>query len=227
VLRSRVRLARLTAEPLDRMRMQEKEGMTREELHARELELLWERDRLMRSQVIYEAIDLESAVERIILFHFCPDAARHDLFISLLFRDGEVSFSQKIKMLRKLLKLCYPKLSAAFAFLPTHLDKLRRLRNDFAHLPLDLPAEPGSSDLRAEEVRLRSVKDGARITHGVAQDQVNRVVEQCRDLTMAAVFLAMATRKGGTGQADDEFTNMIAELGEQIGERVRKKVSAV
>src|SRR5438874_133177 len=66
--------------------------MSNESDHLRaELEILWGRDRLMRSQIIYETIDLESAVERIITFHFCPATEKQDLFVSLMFENGQIS----------------------------------------------------------------------------------------------------------------------------------------
>jgi hypothetical protein len=185
-----------------------------------EIEVLFGRDRLMRSQIIYEAINLEAAVERIITFHFCPSADKQDLFVSLMFSEGQVSFSQKLAILRKLLKLCYPKLATAFKFLLDRLEKLRKLRNEFAHLRLDLPAAPSSTDLAAEEIRLRTLKDGKRDTRVVTREEVDRVVHDCRDLEVACILLAMAVQKTAKGEADAELFETTASLGQQIGKRL-------
>ncbi len=176
---------------------------------------------MMRSQIIYETIDLESAVERIITFHFCPATEKQDLFVSLMFENGQISLKQKIGMLRKLLRLCYPELHTAFLFLPKHLDKLRELRNDFAHLRLDLPAEPGSTDLDAEAVKLRKLKDGQQTIREVTRKEVDTIVRQCRDLTIAAMFLGMAVQRAARGEQEEEFTQMIVALGQQIGKRLK------
>lgn len=205
-------------------RTEERSGMRMEDEDQRlenEVSLLLTRDRLMRSQILYEAIDLEAAVERIVAFHFCPDPEKHDLFVSLLFREGEVTFSQKIKMLRKLLKLCYPTVERAFAFLPKHLEKLRKLRNEFAHLRLDFPAKPGSTNLDAEEIKLRTLKDGQAAIRTITRAEVDEVVEQCRHVEMAAIFLGMFVRRAAIGESDADFAATIIALATQLEKRLK------
>lgn len=191
-----------------------------EDVDGAYISLQFERDRLMRSQIIYESIALEGAVDRLLACHFCPDDSKHDLFVSVLFGDGEVTFSRKIRMLKKVLKLCYPKLATAYAFLPNRLDKLRELRNQFAHLKLDIPMKGIGADLGKAEIKLRAIKDGQKTLHAISEAHITTVVNQCRDLKMAAIFLAIAIRTLSRGENDSELLDDTALLGEQIGKRL-------
>ena len=97
----------------------------------------------------------ESIIEQIIATHFCSDQAKQLSFMSLIFKDGEITLSTKIRMLRKLLRQCYPDLYGEVSPLIRRLDKTRELRNKFAHSELVF---------EGQEVMLRYYKDGRIVT---------------------------------------------------------------
>jgi len=111
------------------------------------VQVILEYDRLFRSHVLYEAIDLESRVDKMIAWYFSPDESRHALMFSFVFREGEIGFSTKIQILRKLLRKAYPDLQQAFGWFPKALDQLRVLRNKFAHSAVVLPDNPPAAEM--------------------------------------------------------------------------------
>jgi hypothetical protein len=84
-------------------------------------------ERLFRSQIISDAADAEASVDRLIAWHFCPDRAKHGLFFALMFREGEIFLSTKLKIAKKLLRRYHPDLADRGAFWITGLNRLREL----------------------------------------------------------------------------------------------------
>lgn len=108
------------------------------------------------------AVSLETEIEQILATHFC-DKDKHAVFITLMFIVGQVTFSQKTIMLKKLLKHSYPDLLTASPNLFKNLDKIRELRNKLAHSTSNVFELTGSS---TEPLRttLKSYKDGMEIS---------------------------------------------------------------
>lgn len=103
------------------------------------IEKIHEFDRNLRSRIIYQVIEIESNIEQIIAWHFCREESQHILFISLMFMDGQITFSQKITILKKLLRDSYPDIYKDVSSIFSQLGKIRELRNKFAHSKMTFP----------------------------------------------------------------------------------------
>jgi hypothetical protein len=160
--------------------------MSPEELLKHQIEYTLNVDRLFRSQIIYEVISLEAEVETIVASYFCGDVAKHPLFFELVF--GEITFSQKTKILRKILKLAFPELLETFKPLLNGMDTVRTLRNRFAHQQSVLPVAPHSGEL-PESIKLRSYRDGQVVEEEVTRSAVDAAVSDCRTLHFCAYIL--------------------------------------
>lgn len=167
------------------------------------IQTILEYDRLFRSQLIYEAIALEGQLDKIIAWHFCPDEAKHGLLFSLVFREGQIGFSAKIQVIRKLLKHAYPELREGFGHLPKALDRLRALRNKFAHSEVVLPDDPPSAD-SASGVTLKSWKDGSQVQEFVSRASVDQQLKESMVLLVTAVVLEDLLRKRALGTANSK-----------------------
>src|SRR5690349_12029835 len=84
-------------------------------------------DQRLRSRIIYNAILVENVIERIIVTHFCREADQQALFASLIFREGQVTFSRKIIILEKLLKSAYPDLHTQCKWIIKKIDQIREI----------------------------------------------------------------------------------------------------
>jgi hypothetical protein len=133
-------------------------------------------DRMVRSHVIYEAIALEGVVEQIITTHFCQEELRDYGFSRYCF-EGEISFKNKIRILRTLLKTCYPDIRERVPLLPGKLDRIRQLRNKFAHSALSL-----KENRLAEEDRLGvfllAINHGEETQEFISIESINELMKQ-------------------------------------------------
>ena len=135
-----------------------------------------EYDRRARGEIIYVAVVIEHQIERIIANHF--NAKEKWLFVSLIFGEGQITFSQKLIMLKKLFKEHYPDL--IFPGMFNHLDKLRQLRNKLAHsrvghsIPYDMEWDKDQIDSLPEGTVLEYQKVG----YLVHEDLPKTVVEE-------------------------------------------------
>lgn len=110
---------------------------------------------LTSAEIIQRAVLIEKALENLIAAHFLGSKFDQYLaFGTLMFRDGRVDFSDKIKMAKKLLKNEYPLIYEQVSPLFNKLDKARELRNKLAHSKI-LPPRYDEQDLFME-----SYKDG-------------------------------------------------------------------
>jgi len=170
-------------------------------LEAR-IQLARDHDRLVRSQIVYEAITLESVVDRIIATHFCSDESKHPAFFSFIFRDGEISFSNKIRILKKILGASYPSLAKISSALAKKLDSMRDLRNKFAHSELVLPSGDEPSNL---DIKLKYYRNGHLEVESLSEADITRQINDCRlwhvTLELIAVFVKQVAR-GEQSQAD-------------------------
>lgn len=141
------------------------------------IQVILEYDRLFRSHLLYEAIALENLVDKMIAWYFSAEESKHALMFSLVFREGEIGFSVKIQILRKLLKKAYRDLQPAFGYLPKALDELRVLRNKFAHSEVVLPDDPPEAG-SADGVTLRYLRDGTKVEEFIPRAVVDRQMEK-------------------------------------------------
>lgn len=184
------------------------------------IQIILEYDRLFRSHLLYEAIELEGRLDKIIAWHFCSDEAKHGLLFSLVFREGEIGFSAKIQVLRKLLKNAYPDLKDAFGYMASALHRLRALRNKFAHSQVVLPNDPQAVE-EATGVTLKYFKDGREVEEFVSREAVDRQMEECKYLGVVAVILELLIEKRSCGTASPEEEERFKALATALRSKVQ------
>lgn len=185
------------------------------------IELVLAYDRLFRSQIIYEAIDLEGFVDKMIAWYFCPEKAKHGLLFASLFREGELGLSKKLRILKRLLVASHPDLLKVGGFWIKKLDKLRDLRNKFAHGKLVLPDDPPPAE-KAEGVSLRWPKpNGEEAEEFISKTFIDRWVSECRHLGVAGLCLELIVEKRETGNVDpkqeDALITLIGAIQKLVG----------
>lgn len=74
-------------------------------------------DRHLRTEVLAAGVSVEETLELIITEHFCPVPEKKDAFIAFIFREGQLGFSDKLRMIRPLARQCYPDLKDLFGCL--------------------------------------------------------------------------------------------------------------
>jgi hypothetical protein len=186
--------------------------------------LLMEYERVFRSQIIAAAITLEAEIDRIIAWHFCPDATKHPLLYSLIFREAEVTYKAKVIILKKLLKLAYPELSAPFAFLPRELLALGELRNKLAHCDIEIPPKAGPPSA-IKGVTITSYRDGKRQTQLITPDEVNMKLETCRILRQALALILLIVRDPAKGALEVGAVTKLASFGAPLARKIPKLTS--
>ncbi|MGE0864516.1 MAG: hypothetical protein AB7P34_11500 [Vicinamibacterales bacterium] len=179
-------------------------------------------DRAIRSQILFEAIALESVLDSIIAWLFCADEGKHPLLFSLIFGDGQISFSKKIVILRKLIRQIYPDLNNEFGWLPNRLDRIRMLRNKFAHAEGVLPDNPPPPERRSGAT-LRYFKDGKRIEEFISKDYVDDVIAESRYLQITATMLQVVVSDRATGCVHDDQLNGLRAAAALLKKRITTK----
>ena len=179
----------------------------------------FEYERVFRSQIIVAAITLELQIDRVIAWYFCSDETKHPLLYSLIFHDAEVTYSAKVNILKKLLRLAYPELSAPFAFLPRELRKLGELRNKLAHCDIEVPphASPSSAIAGVTIIRYRN---GARETEFISTDQVDKALQTYRTLREAMALVLLVIRDTARGVLEPGTVTKLASFGEPLGRKI-------
>ena len=104
---------------------------------GRQLKQLDELAKDIRGSILEQAIWIERLIENIIAWHFCPEEDKRYQFFSLVINGTDITFSSKIKILKKLLELYYPDLSQKYPKVTKELNKVRDFRNKIAHAMLD------------------------------------------------------------------------------------------
>jgi hypothetical protein len=193
-----------------------------EELQRR-ISRTFEMDRMVRSHIIYETTAIEGVVDSIISWHFCPDENKHIWFQSLLFRDGEISFSKKIIILQKILKEFYPDLNKSVKGLTKKLDDIRMLRNKFAHSELMLD-EDKIKEADDKGVFLKSIKDGKVIEEFIPLELAEKVVNDNTifNLIMVCILFEVQNRVQGKEEA-----GALLKLLEQLTDRFPEVLARV
>src|SRR5882672_12591493 len=63
-----------------------------------------------RNEIINKAIWIDNAINKILAYHYCKNEQLQTSFISLVLTDGQITFSRKIIMVKKLFQKHYPDL---------------------------------------------------------------------------------------------------------------------
>lgn len=185
------------------------------------IQVILEYDRLFRSHLLYEAIALENLVDKMIAWYFSAEESKHALMFSLVFREGEIGFSVKIQILRKLLKKAYRDLQPAFGYLPRALDELRVLRNKFAHSEVVLPDDPPEASI-ADGVTLRYLRGGTKVEEFIPRAVVDRQMEKCEFLQVVAIVLSILIEKRSRGTASAEEEANFKALSESLKLKIQE-----
>jgi hypothetical protein len=96
-------------------------------------------DQLTGSRIVQSAVLVEAKLENIIAFHFCDDQDKWLAFKSFIFLDGEITFSKKIEICKKVFRQYYPAVYEQISPMFKRLHKVRELRNKFAHSKILVP----------------------------------------------------------------------------------------
>jgi hypothetical protein len=158
-------------------------------LHHKEMEmhlkLTFDYDKLIRSRVIQAAIAVEKELEGIITWHFCPDKAKHLSFMSLFFQEGQISFSMKTEIAKKMLKKEYPEIFKEIKSIFTQIENLRTLRNKVAHCELVIPEKPIPIEKQGG-IEIAFYKNGQNKTEFV---EIKMVTKLCENSDLYALIL--------------------------------------
>jgi hypothetical protein len=163
-------------------------------------------DQRIRSRVIYNSILLENAVQKIITTHFCRERGEEILFSSLMFREGQITFSKKITILGKLLKLAYPDLYKQCKWAIAQIDKVREIRNDFAHSETTVLIDDAVKQAQGEPIEgvtLESWKDGQVVYKVVSSKEALGYMDRALALTIllghlqSEIETRISTQKAG------------------------------
>ena len=163
-------------------------------------------DQRLRSRVIYNSILVENALEKIITTHFCREKGEEILFSSLLFREGQVTFSRKIIILEKLLKLAYPDLHKECRWVIKQIDKVREMRNEFAHSQTTVLIEDAVKHAQGqpiEGITLESWKEGKAVHRTVSTKDALGYMDKALALTIflnhlkSEIDTRISTQKAG------------------------------
>lgn len=113
--------------------------MNEEEIILQHRQAMVRYENLTGSRIVQGAVLVEAKLENIIAFHFCDDQNKWLSFRTLLFLDGEISFSKKIEICKKLMREHYHAIFEQISPMFKRLHKVRELRNKFAHSRILVP----------------------------------------------------------------------------------------
>ena len=108
---------------------------------GRQLGQLYALDESIRGRFLQQAIVTDGLIEDILATYFCPEEERRRMLRWLVFGLAEVTFSDKISALAKLLQRAYPEVNAAHPKLEHQLTTIRKFRNRMAHAMVDTSDE--------------------------------------------------------------------------------------
>lgn len=138
----------------------------------------------IRGSFLSQAIAIENFVGDVITFHFCLEENRQNLFFSLV--TGEISFSRKIKILKKILEIEYPELLKENTELINNLDKIKRFRNTLVHSMLD-NSDDFLEKKHQDRIRVVYYKDGEKKTRTITRKENIERLKECTKTIIALV----------------------------------------
>jgi len=178
---------------------------------------VYQYDQEIRSHAIYKAVAIESDIEQIIAWHFCHDESKHILFISLMFNEGQITFSQKLAILKKLLRDSYSDIYLKYSGIFSQLDKIRELRNKLAHTKIRIPYEyiypmRATTDRPQKGLYLEYYKDGKVINEFIPAEKVKEIMEKARVLEYFLDYLHMEIKNRALGKYNSNFKLAVESL---------------
>lgn len=191
-----------------------------------DIETLLAYERHFRSQIVALAVELEELVDEILALTFGLPEERHHLLFGLL-REGEVGLSKKLRILKKLLLVTYPDIATDCSVWIKRIDRLRVLRNKFAHGRFILPDERYALPLpqNAEGVQVRWRKaDGSATTEFVSRMTVDAQVQEAERLVFMGGVLRvlLGNRREALGEEEAPLLHLIKDCRSRL-EREHKR----
>jgi hypothetical protein len=162
-------------------------------------------DQHIRSQVMYNAIYLEGLLGQIIAWHFCPNEEKHLWFNYLILQRGEISFSKRISILKEILQQFYPDIYADTKGVIGCLDKIRDIRNKFAHAELVLEEDKllGNKGQPPEGVYLRTIEKGKPKDHFYHEQDMNEHLKLANNVGLIVQYIYAEVKNRVTGSTEN------------------------
>ena len=177
-------------------------------LQKKYVQMLFEHDRVIRSHAIYEATAIESLIENIVAWHFCPDTEKHLLFIGLMFITAEVSFSKKINILIKVLENSYSDILKDIPRLANDLNSVRRFRNKFAHNELNLHEDKLAA--MKDGIHLRSInRDGQMVEDFIPTAEADKRIKAAQRLRWYVFYIWLEVQRRVKGEQANQLKGFL------------------
>jgi len=148
----------------------------------------------IRCSILEQAIRIERLIEHIISWHFCPEEDKRYQFFSLVINETDITFSSKIQILKKLLKLYYLGLTQKYPKITRELNKVRDFRNKIVHAILDNSRE-FLAHRYTDRVQLNVYRDGKEKKLIVTIIDRDEKLKECSRITLALVDIQKEVKK--------------------------------
>ncbi|HZS73822.1 MAG TPA: hypothetical protein VFA69_04885 [Candidatus Nitrosotalea sp.] len=135
------------------------------------LDHIYKFDSLYRGKYLIMSNWVEDTIGGLISEHFIPkDKNKRDLLYSLILIN--IPFNSKIRIFLQILERSYPSLNDKHSSLKQDLERIRNLRNRFAHSVLDTSDE-FLEKKQYDRINLEFHKDGERKFHEITQKYID------------------------------------------------------
>jgi hypothetical protein len=106
----------------------------------------------------------------------------------------ETNFTNKINILKQLLKLCYPDLDEKYPKLNKDLSDIKDFRNKIAHSMLDTSYE-FLAKKNTDQIQFKSFKNGQTQSHKVTSDDIKEKLKHCTQVVLMLGDIQSEVRK--------------------------------
>ncbi len=138
-------------------------------------------NRDIRGSILELSVTLEQMTTICISSFFVKNTPDQWLFTQTIFNESEISFSNKIRILEKIVHLRFQKFEKKHSNLFKKLNRIRKLRNRLAHTMPDLTAERRIEDVQRFKIRLEYYEDGKIMHHVLSIDDVSKAKKEATD----------------------------------------------
>jgi len=142
--------------------------------------------------------NIEILIEVIISGHYTITNKEWYAFEKIFFNeDLELSFSKKIKMLERFLKTLYPEVLKENSELINELNRVRRLRNHFAH-SVNPDAEELKNIVSKRVLTLFYMEEGREKTFEISFKDIQKRIDDFKNIkdTLNKILEVIKTKKG-------------------------------
>jgi len=141
-------------------------------VHKPEIEELYNVINGDKSRFLSICAGLENALELLIAGYYTLGEDDYKKFLSVIFADdAELSFSKKIKMFERFLKKYYPEFLSEKPDFIQKLNRIRKMRNRFAH-SINLTPEELQPFLGKKYFKLGFIEDGVPKEDTISFDEI-------------------------------------------------------